>query len=95
MRPCFLFDEVSCRHQTVRGPISSRWKSRSNVTHWEIEIPANVSASVELPAAVAGSLKKDGRPLEGLACHGEKLITIPVGPGKHAFTFDTPDELAG
>ena len=95
IRPRFLFDEVSCRHQTVRGPISSRWKSRSNVTHWEIEIPANVSASVELPAAVAGSLKKDGRPLEGLAYHGEKLVTIPVGPGKDTFTFDTPDELAG
>jgi len=98
LRPHFLFGEVSCSHHSIRGPIGSCWKISGDRVAWEVSLPPNTTASVELPASVAPSLKIDGLSPEIQAAQHPSSpfswVKVPIGPGIHSLAFDLPGEFA-
>jgi alpha-L-rhamnosidase len=98
LRPHFLFDEVRCSHRSIHGPIESGWKIANNKVAWEVALPPNTTARIELPASVARSLEHDGGTSEvAPVVHSDgpfSMITLSVGPGRHSFRFDEPEEFA-
>jgi alpha-L-rhamnosidase len=56
-------DWVDASYRSIRGKIASRWKVQGNRFHLEVEIPANTTATVFVPAASADSVTEGGGPL--------------------------------
>ncbi len=96
-RPHFLFDEVACTHHSIHGPMGSSWKITNDKVAWEVSLPPNTTAWVELPASVARSLKLDGlAPQMDAAtnsCSPFSWVKVSIGPGHHSFLFDQPEEF--
>lgn len=98
LRPHFVFDEVSCSHHSIRGPISSNWKITNDKVAWEVTLPPNTSAWAELPESAAPSLKLNG--LSPSEIHmaapspaPASWVKIAIGPGTHSVAFDRPREF--
>ena len=70
MKPSFVegLKEANACYQSAYGKIASHWKKQDNTLIWDIEIPANASAIISMPArsvddvteAGAHAFKKDG-----------------------------------
>ncbi|MGD9417426.1 MAG: family 78 glycoside hydrolase catalytic domain [Verrucomicrobiota bacterium JB025] len=69
---------VKTTHQSVRGPVISNWQVENGTTTYDITIPANTTAIVELPAKDGETLTESGKPI---ADSGLKLL--PTGNGTH------------
>lgn len=99
LRPHFLFDEVSCSHQSIRGPVSSCWKITGNKVAWEVSLPPNARSWAELPASVARSLKLNGASPQicdaGPSVSPVPWVKIALEPGTHSLVFDLPLEIPG
>ena len=68
---------VKASHQSMYGTIVSSWKRGSGDFSLEVTIPANTTATVWLPAKVAGSVTESGKPVsEG---HGIKFVRSEKG----------------
>ncbi len=65
---------VKATHNSPYGKISSEWHRDGDKFDWQIEIPANTTASVIVPAG------KNGR----VSCNGKSVsATLELGSGKH------------
>lgn len=67
---------------TKAGKVSVRLDQDERSFRLEIEIPAKVTARVEVPRGTGGSLSLDGKKVEGIEAAG-CLVLDHVGPGKH------------
>jgi alpha-L-rhamnosidase len=81
---------VKCSHRSVRGPIESNWKMNEGVASYEIVIPPDASAIIELPKKQGGTITESGVPLKDAP--GVKLLDdieshhrLQVGSGRYQF----------
>ena len=75
--------------KTPYGLLSSEWNTDSTGTHYQVEIPANTTATLLLPGE-AGAITEGGQPLEGskgIEVSGveQGKVQITLGSGKYAF----------
>jgi alpha-L-rhamnosidase len=81
---------VRCSLETVRGMIRSNWKIQEDSLLLDITIPANVIATVYLPADDVGQVVEGGKPVQEtdgvqfLRMEGDCAV-LAVGSGSYAF----------
>jgi alpha-L-rhamnosidase len=78
-------------YQSVRGPVRAGWARSGGRLSYQVELPANVSASVHVPSADAAAVRDaaGGAPaatgaFPGLL--GVREAVFHVGPGRHEFS---------
>ncbi len=57
-------DFVNARYRSICGEIVSEWRQEDDGLRWHVVVPANVSATVYVPAAGSDAITVDGQPLE-------------------------------
>ncbi len=88
-RPIESLDWVKARHTTVRGPVAVSWRRAGGRFHYEVEIPANATATLELPAR-DDAIREGGRPVaeaEGVRRIGRAgdRVVLQLGSGRYRF----------
>lgn len=84
------FTNASASLQTYYGTVSSGWKKQGNELVWEVEIPANTSATLYIPAKSAESVKENNAALasaDGIKVQKteEGYVVVEAGSGKYQF----------
>jgi alpha-L-rhamnosidase len=83
-------DWVKTSHNSIRGPIESNWSVDKEGAVYEIVIPPDTTAVVELPAAAGDSLSESDLPIKEakgikLLASGPSLHRLQVGSGNYRF----------
>jgi alpha-L-rhamnosidase len=78
--------------ETYYGKLSSRWKVENGQVNYEIEIPANTTADIFLPAADGTNIQEGGKTLGGqndikVGTPENGVVKISVGSGKYSFVL--------
>lgn len=86
---------VNTRYVSPWGPVVSNWKSGSNRTDYEIEIPANATATVELATREPGSMQVNQQnPSHSAgvlsAIPSGAGITLVLGSGRYSINAANP-----
>jgi alpha-L-rhamnosidase len=84
--------QASGEYRSVSGLIRSEWKRDKDRLTLEIDIPANTTATVYLPAADPGRVSEGGRPVAGRsefgpATSGNGQTIIRTGSGHYLFSI--------
>lgn len=83
-------DQVKCSHRTIRGLIESNWTARDGKQEFEIVIPPDTTAMIELPFGDGDVLSEGGKPMSETAIVVElfsaKTLGMKVGSGRYHFT---------
>jgi alpha-L-rhamnosidase len=84
------FTFASASLDTYYGKVSNSWKVQNDSLKMDVEIPANTTATVYIPANDANSIKESGRSLSqinGLKVTGKEdnYIVVEVGSGVYHF----------
>ncbi len=85
MAPCFPDElhHVKAWQKTASGMVRSEWTRQDETLNWQIEIPANTTATVCIP------VRFGIHPTAGEAIHSveekDDVILVEVGSGKHTF----------
>jgi alpha-L-rhamnosidase len=84
------FTNAAASLQTYYGTLSSGWKIENSKIWMEVEIPANTTATVYVPAANAGLITESDRPLVSstdIKISGEEdgYVVLQLGSGKYHF----------
>ena len=79
--------------ETVRGRIESEWRIEGGKFRLTVTIPANTSATIDLPAAAIGSVREGGRPAETsesvkLLVKDDGRAVFEIGSGRYVFETD-------
>jgi len=77
---------ASASHATMYGRVSSGWEIKDGKFSLRVEIPANTTATVWLPAAKLDQVTESGKTLTGARQEGEKVV-VPIGSGKYEFSY--------
>jgi alpha-L-rhamnosidase len=83
--------KASAALQTYYGKLSSGWKLEDNNLLLDVEIPANASADVYVPAASADAITEGGAAISGLkdiqvAETGKGYVKLKLGSGAYHFS---------
>ena len=70
---------VKASHRSPYGKIESKWRKDGEKFIWEIEIPANTTATVTLPKGKLGKMTEGGKPVPQ---------TITIGSGEYRFVSE-------
>ena len=70
---------VKCSHRSIRGLIESNWSTGPSTFEFEVVIPPDTTALVELPSRPGDSLHEGGRPVAEAA----GIQVLPPGPASH------------
>jgi alpha-L-rhamnosidase len=86
---------VAADYTTNYGKIRSAWKITNGQLVLDVEIPANTTAVVHIPATDANSVTESGKPLTAsktLQVDGMKgsYLVVKVGSGRYSFTTTAP-----
>jgi hypothetical protein len=101
IQPAFVGDVtfVKAAYNSIRGPIRSEWRRGGGKIALSVEIPANTSARVSIPARSAADVTESGRPAS--AGKGIRLVAVErggaifeIGSGKYRFESVQPDGAA-
>jgi alpha-L-rhamnosidase len=76
-RPCDGLGWVKARYDSIRGPIVSEWKTTNGRFQLHVEIPANTTATVWVPAKDASTVTESDKPAAEAA--GVKLLGLEEG----------------
>ncbi len=81
---------VKCSHRSIRGLIESNWSTADTTTSYEIVIPPDSTAVIELPAG--GELTEGGHPLAEAGAiknlpPGNGVQRLQVGSGRYQFSL--------
>jgi alpha-L-rhamnosidase len=87
------FTEVAADLQTYYGHLASHWKLNNGKLSMQVEIPANTTAKVYIPASSADRIREGGKPLsevQGIKPGGKEkdYVMVKLGSGKYDFTID-------
>ncbi len=81
------------RYDTIRGPVASEWRREAQRFLLDVEIPANATALVRMPARTAEAITESGKPAansEGvgrITC-SNGLAEIEVASGSYRFASE-------
>ncbi len=89
-RPGGGLSQASATLNSLYGPIASAWKMEENRLMLEVEIPANTSATIFIPADNSEMVTEGGQPLgvsPGVQLSGmqESCVVVKTGSGKYNF----------
>lgn len=78
--------------QTYYGTVTSGWKTQEGEWSLQVEIPANTTATVAIPAASAEAISENGKAIatgNGITMVGAEngTVLLTLGSGKYAFTI--------
>ncbi len=76
---------VKCSHRTIRGSVISNWTKGEGKTEFEITIPPDTTAIIQLPANQGDSLTESGKPFPILVRNPE-TVKLMIGSGSYRFT---------
>jgi alpha-L-rhamnosidase len=84
------FTNASASLQTYYGTVSSGWKKENNQLVWDVEIPANTTATLYIPAKTAESVKENNAALasaDGIKVQKSEngYVIVEAGSGKYQF----------
>lgn len=89
-QPVRGLDWVKCSHRSVRGLIESNWSVSGTGVDFEIVIPPDTTALIELPASPSDGLTESGEPVSDAA--GIKVLPsggtahrLQAGSGRYRF----------
>jgi alpha-L-rhamnosidase len=89
-RPCGDTTWVKSRYDSIRGPITSNWRSADGRFQLDVEIPPNTTATVYVPAKSVEIVAEGGKP--ATKAEGVKFIRMEdnvavfeVGSGRYSF----------
>jgi alpha-L-rhamnosidase len=87
------FTFANADYETLYGKVSSHWKTDSTNFTLDVEIPANTTATVYVPAKDSSSLMDYGKPVSGEAdikLDGieDGYIKLEVGSGSYSFSVN-------
>lgn len=87
MEPVFpeKLSYVNASHVSPYGKIKSSWKRNGGKLEWNIEIPANTTATVKLPRSFQVHVDTSREGIRSVRESDDKL-TIELGSGKYVFT---------
>lgn len=79
------------RYDSIRGTIRSRWERDRDGLRLSVDIPANTTAEIWIPASRSDHIREGDvtiEELEGLnlAHRGDELAIVETGSGSFAFT---------
>lgn len=83
-------DSAKASYHSLYGNIVSYWKKEKNIFSWNISIPSNTTAQVEVPAASINSIKESGKnisfqsEIKVLSTEKNKVILL-IGSGEYHF----------
>jgi alpha-L-rhamnosidase len=88
-------DWLRARYDSPRGAVETEWRRKTSAFEMRLEIPANTTATVYLPAASREVVREEGKPLE--AVQGVKFIrmdggraVLQVDSGRYEFSAELP-----
>ena len=88
--PVSGLDYVKASHHSIHGLIKSNWQKKNGVFLWEIEIPANSTATVYIPATDKSQVTESGQTAS--SAKGVKFVKMEgeyavykVGSGNYSF----------
>jgi len=86
------FTSASASLDTYFGKLSSSWKVENAKLYFDIEIPANTTATIYIPAKEAAAIFEGGKALSTIKeikviRWEEGYLILEVGSGKYAFTL--------
>ncbi|MBN2579664.1 MAG: glycoside hydrolase family 78 protein [Pirellulales bacterium] len=93
-RPVGDLKWVKSTYDSIRGPIVSNWKRDGGVFSLDVEVPANTTATVYVPARDAGAVTEGGVPAS--QAEGVKFLRMEDGTAVFAvaagrYTFAAPE----
>lgn len=84
-------NDASAKFLSMYGEIISAWKIENDEFIYTVEIPANTSAKITLPAAKLNELKINSAPinkeLKSSAKQLENVVILELGSGKYKFSY--------
>jgi len=95
IKPCLngKLDFARGSLESVYGTISVQWSKKNGKLQMDINIPANTTAVIYVPASNAQSIMENGRPLGEqkeitVSGFGNKTATLQTGSGTYHFTSE-------
>ena len=92
MKPDFPqgLEWVDASYESMYGTIGSHWKRPGGGLSWSVEIPANTTATLRVPASDVSQVEVDGKPLaENPALTdvraSDGFVTFEAGSGSYRF----------
>jgi len=81
---------VNASYESRYGAINSSWKIKDGCFYWEVEIPANTTAEIYLPAQSMNDIEESGLKLEKVSSVEflrieENHVVCKIGSGKYSF----------
>jgi alpha-L-rhamnosidase len=86
------FTNATASLQTYYGKLSNSWKVENDRILMDVEIPANTTATVYIPAANADAVTESGKPLSSLSdikIAGSKDGYVALQLGSGIYHFET------
>jgi alpha-L-rhamnosidase len=82
-------DWVESSHQSIRGPIVSNWRTDGDLRVFDIMLPPDSRAIIELPRREGDQLTESGRPIdqaEGVSLvEADGVFRLEAGSGRYRF----------
>ena len=91
---------VKASHESVRGRIVSNWRVKDGRFELDVEIPANTTATVIIPATPESQITESGKDLKhapgvrGVRIHRNNVAIIAIASGKYRFSSTKAIERA-
>lgn len=84
MQPVFVkgLDAVNASYESPYGLIKSSWKREANIINWEIEIPANTTADMNIPS---DKITVRDQPLKKVTDLKHHTTHLELGSGRYSF----------
>lgn len=87
------FTYANLDYETLYGKVSSHWKMDKNKFYLDVQIPANTSATLYIPAKESGSLMDNGVPVADEAdikvgAAEDGYVKLEVGSGSYGFSVN-------
>jgi alpha-L-rhamnosidase len=92
------FTNASASLQTYYGTVSNGWKITGDQLLMEVEIPANTTATIYIPATSATAITESGKPLQAdIKVMGTEdgYVKVNVGSGSYHFAATKPATVSG
>lgn len=84
--------QAAVTYQTRYGKLAAGWKIENGKLIVEVEIPANTTATVYIPAKNAGDIQENGNPItgsQGIQVAGAEKDYTPLKMGSGTYRFST------